>query len=117
MLVDLQTITINAVAHALKIVEIVSRRVRRANADETVVLTTDQQTTNKGRKRHIVRFDWSKVVTDPLTSATDTDSTTINFSIDRPGYGFSQSDVENMTAAFKNWLTTAMVAELYSGQS
>lgn len=117
MLTDLQNITIAAVTHACRVVEIVGRRIRRTNADETVVLTTDQATTKAGRKRHVVRWDWSKVVTDPISSASDYDSVTINFSIDRPGYGFSQTDVENFVAGFKTHLSQAMVAELYSGQN
>jgi hypothetical protein len=87
------------------------------NADETVILTLSHKKTNKGRVIHEIRWDLKKIVTDPLTAANDYDSTTIRSVIDRPGYGFSVTEIQNAVAAAQGWLTGAMVSSVYGLQS
>jgi hypothetical protein len=127
MLTDPQTITISGTTHTLPRVGISPGRVVNgitiggastyANSDETVVLSVTQSVTKIGRKRHDLKYVQSKVVTDPLSSANDTESTTLGFYIDRPGYGFTVADIEALVTGFKTALTSALVQSIYSGQS
>jgi hypothetical protein len=87
------------------------------NADETVTLAVTQSVTKAQRKRHEVRFVWSKVVADPITSVNDVESVTIALSIDRPKHGFTAADIDGFLTGIKNALTTTRVTEIYGGQA
>jgi hypothetical protein len=127
MLTDPQDIVISGTTHSLPRVSYAPGKTVNgspvggsstyANADETLVLNILQNLTRAGRKRHEYKVVQSKVVTDPVSSANDTESITLGFYIDRPPYGFTVADVDALVAAIKAELTTALVTALYSGQS
>lgn len=114
---DPLSITIGATTHSLPRVSTAGRVATYANIDETVTLTISQIVTKSGRKRHEVRITWQKVVTDPVSTANDTDSTTLTYVIDRPGYGFTSVNIGELSTGFEAWLTPAFLDNLYGGQS
>jgi len=87
------------------------------NPDGTYALTITQTATKADRRRHQLRLDVKKVVTDPLTSQQDYDSSRILVSIDRPSFGFSVGDVDALMTGIKTLLSTAFVTKLYGGES
>lgn len=118
MLTDPQAVTILGTTSSLPRVSVSGSQATYATSDETVVLAINHATTKSKRKRHEVRFTWAKVVTDPVSNANDSESTTITFVIDRPPYGFTETDVDGMATAFRNWLAVSgLVGKLYGNQS
>lgn len=87
------------------------------NADESLVLTITHKRTTKGRIRTEIRQDWKKIVTNPLDSTNDYDSTSVYTVIDRPLYGFSITDIDNLVITQKGWMTTTNVTKLYGQES
>lgn len=89
-------------------------------SDEALVISVSHTKTGGDRTRSQARFDWKKIVVDPLTQVNDFDSTSVYIVIDRPNYGFTADDVDNLVASFKTWLTTGasgMVRKLYGNES
>lgn len=118
MLTDPQSVTIGATPHSLPRVSTNGRVSLYSNADETVTFQVNQITgKGSGRKRHEVSYVQSKVVTDPVSSVNDTESTTLRIIVDRPSYGFSQSDIDALWSAVKTHLSTALMGQIYGGQS
>jgi predicted Zn-dependent peptidase len=64
-----------------------------------------------------VRVDQRAIVTNPLDSAADYDSISAEVIIDRPDYGFTVTQVDQLLAALKAQLTTAFVTKLYGNES
>lgn len=121
MLSEPQNLTINAATHALARVQSGSLLSNTPSVfqsvDETVTLTITNQKTKAGRFRHTVRLDVKAVVTDPLTTNSDYDSVSHTYVIDRPGFGFTVTQVDQHVTALKAWLTSAIVAKLYGNES
>jgi hypothetical protein len=122
MLTEPQTVTINAVAHALARVQSGSVLTNTPSVyqspDETVSLTITNQKTKAGRLRPTVRLDVRALVADPLGSGSqDFDSVSHTYVIDRPEYGFTVTQVDQHVAAFKTWLTSTIVGKLYGNES
>lgn len=117
MLADPQSVTINGVANSLPRVVQEALSATYQNTDESVVLTVTHVNTKAGRVRSTVRLDQRKIVTSPLDSTNDYDTTSIQFIIDRPSYGFSNLDVRYLKNALTGFLTDATVDKLFGKES
>jgi hypothetical protein len=121
MILEPLTITINAVPFTLARVQ--SGSVLNATpsvyqtVDEKLTLTVTNQKTKGGRVRHLIRLDVRELVTDPITSVTDWDSVSYTWTIDRPVYGFTVTQVDQHLAALKAWSTTAIITKIYGNES
>jgi len=113
MFSDPITITVNSVAKVLPRVLIDGQLATYQLSDGTFALDISHQTTKSGRIRSTVRFTQKAIVTDPLTSANDYDTCVFYYVIDRPAYGFSMTQVEQLVAALQAWTSTANVDKLF----
>jgi hypothetical protein len=117
MFADPQVITVNSVAESMPRVTTGDKQASYALADETFTLDISHQATKQGRIRSLVRFTQRKVVADPLTSVNDYDNLVLSFVIDRPGYGFSKTEVYQLIAGLKTWLDNTASDKLYGQES
>jgi len=119
MLTDPQSLTITGTAYSLPRVTTGASSAQYQNSDESVQLLFSHQST-LDRVRSMARVTKRKIVTNPLDSTSDYDTLGVYIVIDRPNYGFSMTEVEDLVAAFKTWLTTTsggMTDKLYGKES
>ncbi|DAD51327.1 coat protein [ssRNA phage Gephyllon.3_6] len=88
-----------------------------SNPDGTYAITISQGTTGKGRLRHTVRLDVKKIVTNPIGSTEDYDSSSLQFSIDRPGFGFTVGDIDALRSGLAALMNTAFITKLYGRET
>jgi len=117
MFADPQVVTINTVANSMPRVMTGNLTSSYSLADRTLQLNISSQITNAGRVRHTVELVKKKIAADPVTAINDTVQTTYRFIIDREGYGFTVTDVQNDVAGLVAWLSSANVAKLYGTES
>lgn len=86
-------------------------------ADGLITVTVSHQTQKNGRVRTSVVLEQKAVVTNPLDSSNDYDTLSCTFVLDRPSFGFTITQVEQLTAALTGWLITANVDKLYGKES
>lgn len=113
---DPQSVTVNAVAQSMPRVSTAGTKTTYRKADGTYSLTISH-TESKDRVRSMARIDQKTVVPDPLTSVNDYETLSFYVVLDRPIYGFSQTQVDQLVAGFKTWLDTTAVGRLYSLES
>jgi hypothetical protein len=113
---DPQSVTIDGNAKSMPRVSTNGKSAVYANADESYKMTLSHQESNK-RVRSMMRLDYRKVVTDPLTSEQDYDTLTTYIVIDRPEYGFSSTEVVNQIAGLEGWVDATSVGKLYGKES
>jgi len=116
MLTDPQIITLNSVAKSMPRIQIGDRKAIYSLADETLSLTIAHTSANK-RIRTMSRVDQLAIVADPITSVNDTETLTYYVVLDRPQFGFSLVQCQQLITGHKTWLTDAMVAQLYGQES
>lgn len=91
---------------------------RFENPDGTLAFQISHETTNKERQRHLIRLERKIIAANPLDNADqDYETMSLNLVIDRPLVGFSATDVDNLVATLKGWLTTANVTRVYGRES
>lgn len=122
MLTDPQTITVNAVAKAMPRVKQDGLSSLYQLADETFKLEVSHQTNQKkgetfGRVRSLVRFTQRAIVTNPLDSSNDYDTLSIQLVVDRPNYGFTSAQLDQLRAGFFAWLDTTMTGKIFGQES
>lgn len=117
MFTDPQSITVNAVAQSMPRVETGTRKSIYQKNDQTFTLTISHQTGANGRLRHLARFDQRAIVTNPLDSSNDYDTLSVYTVIDRPSYGFTMTQTEQLVTGFQSWLNTACVDKLFGQES
>jgi hypothetical protein len=110
-------LTINAVPHDLPRIRVGDLSASYAKADETLIFEISHQTTKQDRVRSMIRLVEKAVVTNPLDNSNDYDTATIQMTIDRPLYGFSETRIDQLVQGFKAFLTTANVGKIYGKQS
>jgi hypothetical protein len=88
-----------------------------ATQDESLKLTISHQTQGNGRVRSVFRLDKRAIVTNPLDSSNDYDTTSIYTVIDRPAYGFTVTAVQDLVAGLNAAMSSATVAKLYGKES
>lgn len=116
MFSDPQTVTINSVAQVMPRVSSDGRKAVYKKADDSFTLTISHQPTNN-RVRSSARLDQRAVVADPLTNVNDYETLSFYVVCDRPNYGFTMTQVEQIVAGFTAWLNTACVDRLFGQES
>jgi len=117
MFADPQSVTINSVAKSLPRITTGDMQAVYENNDQTFKLEISHQETKQGRVRSNVKLTQRKVVTDPLTSASDYDNLVISLVFDRPGYGFTETELDQLRAGLFSWLDSTATAKLFGRES
>lgn len=109
MLSDPQSITVNSVA---KLMPCTSRgeytSIYKMADDEFGMRVS--HSFPKGRERHMVRVDQTKMATDPFTSVQFLASLGVYLVIDQPKTGFSDAEIVYVVNALCAWLTASSSA-------
>lgn len=113
---DPQSVTVNSVAQSMPRIETQARRSVYRKADGTFQLTISHSTPN-GRLRSMARIDQFAIVTDPVSSLNDSENLGAYLIIDRPTFGFTQTQVEQLVAGLTAYLTTTNVGKLFAQES
>jgi len=79
--------------------------------DDLVYMTITHTVGKDGRIRSLIQVELRKIVTNPLDSTKqDYDSVIVSKQYNRPGYGFSLTDVTNLTTALNAWESASSYA-------
>jgi hypothetical protein len=116
MFTDPQSITVNAVAQSMPRTETSGMKTTYQKSDASFKLILSH-TPAKDRIRSMARFEQRAIVADPLTAVNDYETLTFYVVIDRPVYGFSQVQLEQLITGFKTWLDNTAVDKLYGLES
>lgn len=116
MFADPQTVTVNAVAKVMPRILMEGLKSTYQLADQTFKFVVSHTVSNQ-RVRSMVRIDQRAIVADPLTAETDYETLGIYLVIDRPEYGFSSTQVEQLIAGLKTWLDATSIGKLYGQES
>lgn len=112
---DPQTITVATVAKTLNLIEVDKAKSVYATADNEYKFTISHQLSGK-RTRHMVRVDRVAVAADPLTALNASVSLGTYLVVDEPEFGFTDTQIGDVIAAFIVWLSGANVAKVLSSQ-
>jgi hypothetical protein len=117
MFADPQSVTVNAVAQSMARISSKDTSSIYSKSDQTFKLTVSH-TPSKDRVRSMARIDQRAVVTNPLDSTqSDYDTLSVYTVIDRPNYGFTTAQIEQLVTGFQAWLTTGNVDKLIGMES
>jgi hypothetical protein len=116
MFTDPQSVTVNAVAQSMPRVSTSGQKTTYQKNDQLWTLTISH-TPNKDRVRSMVRIDQKAIVADPLTSANDYDTLSFYVVLDRPVFGFTMVQCEQLITGFKTWLDNTAVDKIFGGES
>lgn len=112
MLSDPQTITINAIAVTLNRISTSGLGSSYSNADQTIRMEVSHTQQKNGRIRTLVKLIERKLVTNPLDSKNDYDTTSVHVVIDRPNYGWTTAQIQQLVAGLQGWMSGVQVARL-----
>jgi len=121
MFADPITVTIAGSAKSLPRVESNGKRSTYQNADSTVVLTISHSQT--GRKaggqgvRTMCRVDEKLVVVDPLTTESDYDTVSVYVVAERPEFGVTSTQMNDLKAALFAFLDSTAFGKLFGLES
>lgn len=113
---DPQTITINSQAVSLNKIKEVGMTTVYQSGDKLDTLELTHLPGKGRRTRSLAKFTRKKLVTNPIDSSQDFDTVTISFQIDRPEFGYSLTEVDQITTGLKTWLSSANVQKLFEDQ-
>jgi len=116
MFADPQVVTVNAVAQSMPRIQIDGLSAIYQKSDLSFKLTLSH-IPKSGRIRTMTRIDQRAIVADPLTNENDYETLSFYFVIDRPEYGFSQTQVDQLIAGLKTWLDTTASGKLFGMES
>lgn len=116
MFTDPQVVTVNSVAQSMPRVQSSGTSAVYKKADETFKLSISHQTSAQ-RIRSMARIDQRAIVADPLSAENDYQTLSFYFVIDRPNYGFTQTQVDQLIAGLKTWLDTTASGKLFGQES
>jgi hypothetical protein len=116
MFSDPQSLTVNSVAQSMPKISSDGRKAVYQKADQTYTLTISHST-SKGRIRSVVRIDNRAIVTNPLDSTNDFDVLSVYMVIERPEFGFTVTNVQQLVAGFAGFLDSTVVGKLYGQES
>lgn len=116
-LADPQVVTVNAVAQTMPRVLTSGTSAKYQKADETFTLNVSHTNTKDRRIRSMARIDQRAIVADPLTAENDYQVLSFYVVVDRPNYGFTQTQTEQLIAGFKTWLDNTMIGKLFGQES
>lgn len=117
MFADPQSVTVNAVAKSMPRVSSKDRSAVYQKNDLEYTLSISHTTAAKGHIRTLVRLDQRAVVTNPLDSSNDYDTMSFYVVLDRPSYGFTMVQAEQLVAGFQSWLSSGNVDKLWGQES
>lgn len=115
MLADPQSITVNSVAKSLPAVErarLKSEYRESGNEHELLIQTTEGK-----RDRSMIKINHTSTAADPLTAETAEVSMSAYLVIDRPKWGFSNTEIDYIVQALCDWSTTSNITAVLSGES
>lgn len=112
---DPQTLTVATVAKTCNLVNSDGTKSIYQTADGEYKFTISHLTSGK-RTRRLVRIDRTAVAADPLTAVNASVSLGIYLVIDEPPFGFSDTEISDVVAAFCVWLSGANVLKVLSAQ-
>jgi hypothetical protein len=119
MLPDPITVTINSVAKTLNRVKQGNMSATYMSQDELWTLDVSHQYSgkNNSRLRSLIRLTQKKIVTNPLDSTNDYDTLVDQRVIERPVFGFSQTELEQQVTGFNAWFTSTNIGKLFGKES
>lgn len=101
------TITINAVSTPFNKTSETPTSTRYMNSDESVETLITQEVTKAGRRRRKVRMTTFAVVIDSLSGGNERESFTVEFILDEPENGFSDTEIGYKISALTSVLNDA----------
>jgi len=116
MFADPQSVTVNAVAQSMPRLSSTGTSAVYSKADGTFKLNISH-TEAKERIRSMVRIDQKAIVADPLTAVNDYETLSFYVVVDRPAFGFSSTQVDQLIAGLKTWLDSTAIGKLYGRES
>jgi predicted Zn-dependent peptidase len=116
-LTDPQVVTVNAVAQSMPRILTSGTSAKYQKADESFSLSISHEGSKGNRIRSMARIDQRAIVADPLTAENDYQTLSFYCVLDRPNYGFTQAQIEQLIAGFKTWLDNTMVGKLTGQES
>lgn len=114
---DPQVVTVNSVAQSMPRILSSGTSAKYQKADESFALNISHTKTKDRRIRSMARIDQRAIVADPLTAANDFELLSFYCVVDRPDYGFTQAQLEQLVAGFKTWLDNTMIGKLFGQES
>lgn len=116
MFSDPQSITVNAVATDCPRIKVGDANATYRSADETLQFRVSHQFTGT-RSRRMVRLDQTVVAADPITAVNKSQTAGVYLVIDEPSFGFSDTQLDYLVTALKDWCSTTNVAKLLGSES
>lgn len=115
---DPQTLTVNAVAKSMALVERNGRSASYRTSDGEYSFSISHQQKG-GRVRSMVRTNQSKLAPDPYQSGLNvTAKHSVWIVLDRPAEGFfTPTEIDYVVQAFKTWLSSANVLKVIGQES
>jgi hypothetical protein len=117
MFADPQSVSINGVAKSCVRISSDGQKSIYRTADGLWTYTISHQTLANGRIRSLVRLDQRKVVTNPLDNTNDYDTQSTYTVVERPEFGFSQTELEHQLLGLNAEQDSAFVGKIYAGES
>jgi len=114
---DPQSVTVNSVAQSMPRIKSDGTKTIYQKSDRSFTLTISHIDSKDGRVRSMARIDQLAVVTNPLDSTNDYDTLSAYLVIDRPGFGFSLAQVQQLVAGLQAYLDSTAVGKLYGHES
>lgn len=117
MFADPQVVTVNSVAQSMPRVESNGSKSVYRKADGTFSMILSHIKSGANRIRSMARVDQRAIVSDPLTSTNDYETLSVYVVVDRPDYGFTQTQVDQLIAGLKTWLDTTASGKLFGQET
>lgn len=108
---DPQSVTIDAVAYSMPRISTDASKSVYSEATEALKMTVSHQE-SKGRTRSMVRLDRRVIAADPLTAVNEYKTVGVYLVIDKPEFGFTIDNIDDIVQGFKTWLSTANVSKV-----
>lgn len=115
-LLDPQSLTINTIVKDLAKIQENGLTTVYSNSDQTLKLEISHATAKSGRVITTVKLTERKTVSNPLDSTNDYDTATYTQKFDRPGYGWTSTQLGYLSASLNAWLSQSMVDKLFGLQ-
>jgi len=114
---DPLVLTVNGVAKSMPRVSTQGLKSTYQNSDESFSELVSHEPSGNNRTRTLVSATQRKIVTDPLTAANDFDFARIQIIFDRPQYGFTEAEIQQLAAALFAQVDATFIAKLLGKQS
>ena len=115
MLVDPQSVTINAVATSLPRTSAGPTQNVYTSVDGNTTMTTRQNATSQ-RFRREVRLSQRKVAPDPISAVNREIGVSVYLVIDEPKAGFTDAEIGYLIDALKTWASSANYNKVLGGE-